>query len=172
MHVQAGSFGKTSQVGTRPNQRDPDAGARSLIRSTRGLVLLLGVLTLVRGSWSVKFPARLAVQWFAPRPKLLSVAFSGTAWSGSAGEASVAGTLSSRACNGSIQPLRLFTRAPLPTTVSATPVSGFVDAQRQRRPRRHASALTDLQCRPAAWRCLPRHQRHTRAAEGNGSFAV
>jgi general secretion pathway protein N len=95
-----------------------------LIRSKRGLVLV-GVLTLVVGLVSL-FPARVAVQWFAPAGISIS-GIHGTAWSGSASEASVAG-LYLIELEWSIRPLRLITGA-FSYKVSATPVSGFIDSE-------------------------------------------
>lgn len=94
-----------------------------MIRSKRGLVLV-GVLTLVVALVSL-FPARVAVQWFAPTDVAIS-GIQGTVWSGSAGEVSVAG-LYLRGVKWSIKPLRLITGA-LSYTVSGKPVSGFIDS--------------------------------------------
>jgi hypothetical protein len=94
-----------------------------LIHSKRGLVLV-GVITLVVGLVSL-FPARVAVQWFAPTEIAIS-GVQGTAWSGSASEVSVAG-LYLQELEWSIKPLRLLTGA-LSYTVSAKPVSGFIDS--------------------------------------------
>jgi general secretion pathway protein N len=93
-----------------------------LIRSTRGLIAI-GVLTLILGL-IVKLPARLAVQWFVPAEVAISD-IRGSAWSGSAGEASVAG-IYLRDVQWDFSPLKLFTGA-LGYEVSATPVSGFIE---------------------------------------------
>ena len=94
-----------------------------MIRSTRGLIVL-GVVTLIFGL-IIKLPARLAVQWFAPSEVAISD-MQGTAWSGSASEASVAG-IYVRDVQWEFSPLSLFTGA-LAYKVSATPVSGFIES--------------------------------------------
>jgi general secretion pathway protein N len=93
-----------------------------LIRSKRGLITV-GVLTLVLGL-IIMLPARLAVHWFAPSEVAIS-GIQGSAWSGSASEASVAG-IYLRDVRWKFAPLRLFTGA-LSYRLSATPVSGFVE---------------------------------------------
>jgi len=94
-----------------------------LIRSTRGLIAL-GVVTLILGL-IIKLPARLAVQWFAPSEVAISD-IRGSAWSGSASEASVAG-IYVRDVQWEFSPFSLFTGA-LTYKVSATPVSGFIES--------------------------------------------
>jgi general secretion pathway protein N len=94
-----------------------------LIRSTRGLIAV-GILTLIFGL-IVKLPARLAVHWFAPAEAAISD-IQGSAWSGSASEASVAG-IYLRDVQWEFSPLRLFTGV-LSYHVSATPVSGFIES--------------------------------------------
>lgn len=94
-----------------------------MIRSTRGLIAL-GVVTLILGL-IIKLPARLAVQWFAP-PEVAISDIRGSAWSGSASEASVVG-LYVRDVQWEFSPLQLFTGA-LGYKVSATPVSGFIES--------------------------------------------
>ena len=93
-----------------------------MIRSTRGLIAV-GILTLILGL-IIKLPARLAVQWFAP-PEVAISSIRGSAWSGSAGEASVAG-IYLRDLQWEFSPLRLFVGA-LGYDISATPVSGFIE---------------------------------------------
>jgi general secretion pathway protein N len=93
-----------------------------LIRSKRGLITV-GVLALVLGL-IIMLPARLAVHWFVPSEVTIS-GIQGSAWSGSANEASVAG-IYLRDVRWKFAPLRLFTGA-LSYRVSATPVSGFVE---------------------------------------------
>jgi general secretion pathway protein N len=93
-----------------------------LIRSKRGLITV-GVLALVLGL-IIMLPARLAVHWFVPSEVAIS-GIQGSAWSGSANEASVAG-IYLRDVRWKFAPLRLFTGA-LSYRVSATPVSGFVE---------------------------------------------
>jgi len=95
-----------------------------LIRSKRGLILV-GFLTLVVGLVSL-FPARVAIQWFAPTNVAIS-GIHGSVWSGGASEVSVVG-LYLRQVQWSIKPLRLMTGA-LSYKVSATPVSGFIDSE-------------------------------------------
>ncbi len=94
-----------------------------MIRSTRGLIAF-GVVTLILGL-IIKLPARLAVQWFAPSGVAISD-IRGSAWSGSASEASVAG-IYVRDVQWEFSPLSLFTGA-LAYKVSATPVSGFIES--------------------------------------------
>jgi general secretion pathway protein N len=93
-----------------------------LIHSKRGLITV-GVLTLILGL-IIKLPARVAVRWFAP-PNIAISGIQGTAWSGNAGEVSVAGVYL-RDVQWEFAPLRLFT-ASLSYQISATPVSGFVE---------------------------------------------
>jgi hypothetical protein len=93
-----------------------------LIRSTRGLIAV-GVLTLILGL-IIKLPARLAIQWFAPAEITISD-IRGSAWSGYASEASVAG-IYLRDVQWDFSPLQLFTGV-LGYDVSATPVSGFIE---------------------------------------------
>lgn len=93
-----------------------------MIRSKRGLITV-GVLALVLGL-IIMLPARLAVHWFVPSEVAIS-GIQGSAWSGSANEASVAG-IYLRDVRWKFAPLRLFTGA-LSYRVSATPVSGFVE---------------------------------------------
>jgi hypothetical protein len=93
-----------------------------LIRSKRGLISV-GVLTLITGL-VIMLPARLAVHWFVPSEVAIS-GIQGSAWSGSASEASVAG-IYLRDVQWEFAPLRLFSGA-LSYEVSATPVSGFVE---------------------------------------------
>ena len=93
-----------------------------MIRSKRGLISV-GVLTFILGL-IIMLPARLAVHWFAPSEVTIS-GIQGSAWSGSANEASVAG-IYLRDVQWKFAPLRLFTGA-LSYRVSATPVSGFVE---------------------------------------------
>jgi len=87
-------------------------------------VIALGVVTLILGL-IIKLPARLAVQWFAPSEVAISD-IRGSAWSGSAAEASVAG-IYVRDVQWEFSPLLLFTGA-LAYKVSATPVSGFIES--------------------------------------------
>lgn len=89
----------------------------------RGLIVL-GVVTLILGL-IIKLPARLAVQWFAP-PDVAISDIRGSAWSGSASEASVAG-IYVRDVQWEFSPLQLFTGV-LAYKVSATPVSGFIES--------------------------------------------
>jgi general secretion pathway protein N len=93
-----------------------------LIQSKRGLILV-GVITLLLGLL-IKMPARVAVHWLAP-PAVTISGIQGTVWSGSAGEASVAGVYL-RDVQWDIEPLQLFTGA-LSYRISATPVSGFLE---------------------------------------------
>jgi hypothetical protein len=93
-----------------------------LIRSKRGLISV-GVLTLITGL-VIMLPARLAVHWFVPSEVAIS-GIHGSAWSGSASEASVAG-IYLRDVKWEFAPLRLFLGV-LSYKVSATPVSGFVE---------------------------------------------
>lgn len=93
-----------------------------MIRSKRGLIAV-GVLALVLGL-IIMLPARLAVHWFVPSEVAIS-GIQGSAWSGSANEASVAGFYL-RDVRWKFAPLRLFTGA-LSYRVSAAPVSGFVE---------------------------------------------
>ena len=95
-----------------------------MIRSTRGLIAV-GVLTLVLGL-IIKLPARLAVHWFAP-PGVAISDIRGSAWSGSAGEASVTG-IYLRDVQWEFSPLQLFTGV-LGYQISATPMSGFVESE-------------------------------------------
>jgi len=94
-----------------------------LIRSTRGFIAV-GALALILGL-IIKLPARLAVQWFAP-PEVAISDIRGSAWSGSASEASVAG-IYVRDVQWEFSPLQLFTGS-LGYEVSATPVSGFIES--------------------------------------------
>ena len=87
-------------------------------------MIALGVVTLILGL-IIKLPARLAVQWFAPSEVAISD-IRGSAWSGSAAEASVAG-IYVRDVQWEFSPLLLFTGA-LAYKVSATPVSGFIES--------------------------------------------
>jgi len=93
-----------------------------LIHSVRGLIAV-GVLTLILGL-IINLPARLAVQWFAP-PEVAISNIQGSAWSGRASEASVAG-IYLRDVQWDFSPLRLFTGA-ISYRVTATPVSGFIE---------------------------------------------
>ena len=93
-----------------------------MIRSTRGLIVV-GVLTLILGL-IIKLPARLAVHWFAP-PEVAMSDIQGSAWSGRASEASVAGVYV-RDVQWDFSPLQLFTGG-FSYQVSATPVSGFIE---------------------------------------------
>jgi len=94
-----------------------------LIRSTGGLITV-GILTLILGL-IVKLPARLAVHWFAP-PEAAISHIQGSAWSGSASEASISGVYL-RDLQWEFSPFRLFTGV-LSYHVSATPVSGFIES--------------------------------------------
>jgi len=93
-----------------------------LIHSTRGLITV-GILVLILGL-IIKLPARLAVNWLAPSEVAISD-IQGSAWSGSASEASVAGVYL-RDVRWEFSPLQLFT-GDLSYEVNATPVSGFIE---------------------------------------------
>lgn len=93
-----------------------------MILSKRGLVAV-GALILILGL-IIQLPARLAVRWFAP-PELTISGIQGSAWSGSASEASAAGIYVSDV-QWDFSPLRLFTGV-LAYQINATPVSGFVE---------------------------------------------
>ncbi len=94
-----------------------------MIRSTRGLITC-GAVTLIFGL-VILFPARVAVHWFAPADLAIG-SIQGTIWTGSADEASVSG-LYLRDIQWTLSPLRVFT-GELSFTVSATPVSGFIES--------------------------------------------
>jgi len=93
-----------------------------LIRSIRGLIAV-GALTLILGL-IITLPARVAVHWFAP-PEVAMSDIQGSAWSGRASEASVAGVYV-RDVQWDFSPLQLFTGG-FSYQVSATPVSGFIE---------------------------------------------
>jgi general secretion pathway protein N len=93
-----------------------------LIRSKRGL-LAAGILVLLLGL-IVMFPARVAVHWFVPDSVMLS-GIQGTAWHGSANEASMNGFYC-RDIRWHINPVRLFV-GELSYRVEATPLSGFIE---------------------------------------------
>jgi hypothetical protein len=71
-------------------------------------------------------PARVAVHWFAPSGVAIGD-IRGSAWSGSAGEVSVAG-IYLRDVQWEFSPLQLFTGV-LGYQVNATPISGFVESE-------------------------------------------
>ena len=95
-----------------------------MIRSKRGLlaigttVFLLGLIVL--------FPARVAVHWFAPAELAVS-GIDGSAWSGSAAEASFDGGYF-RNTRWRIEPLRLLT-GKLSYRVETTPTLGFIQSR-------------------------------------------
>ena len=93
-----------------------------MIRSIRGLIAV-GALTLILGL-IITLPARVAVHWFAP-PEVAMSDIQGSAWSGRASEASVAGVYV-RDVQWDFSPLQLFTGG-FSYQVSATPVSGFIE---------------------------------------------
>jgi len=95
-----------------------------LIRSKRGLILT-GALVLLLGL-VILFPARVAFHWFAPAALQIS-GVQGTAWHGSAIEASVSGVYV-RNIKWDIKPLRLLTGA-LSYRVAATLESGFAESE-------------------------------------------
>ena len=94
-----------------------------MIRSKRGLITT-GVLTLFIGLL-VMFPARVAVHWFVPS-EIAVAGIDGTAWTGSAKEASFGG-IYLRDVSWSINATRLLT-GELSYRVIATPVSGFFES--------------------------------------------
>ncbi len=94
-----------------------------MIRTKRGLITA-GLLTVLIGL-TVTFPARVAYHLAAP-PSVAVAGIEGTAWNGSAREASIGG-LYLRDLRWEIRPLSLFT-GELSYAVSAKPVSGFLDA--------------------------------------------
>ena len=93
-----------------------------MIGTIRGLIVS-GVLALTLGLLSL-FPARVAYHWFAP-PEIAISGIHGTAWVGSAAEASVGG-LYVRNLSWRIRPLQLFT-GKLSYRVSATPPAGILE---------------------------------------------
>lgn len=95
-----------------------------MIRSKRGLILT-GALVLVLGL-VILFPARVALNWFAPAGLQIS-AVQGSAWRGNALEASVNGVYV-RDVKWDIRPLRLLTGA-LTYRVEATLESGFSESE-------------------------------------------
>ena len=94
-----------------------------MIRTKRGLILV-GLLTLAIGLVTM-LPARVAYHVAAP-PGVAVAGIDGTAWNGTAEEASVGG-LYLRDLQWKLKPLALFT-GQVAYTVSAKPVSGFLDA--------------------------------------------
>lgn len=94
-----------------------------MIRSKRGL-LAVGILVLLLGL-IVIFPARVAVHWLVPDTLTLS-GIQGTAWNGSASEASANG-IYCRDIHWHINPMRLFV-GELSYQVKATPLSGFIES--------------------------------------------
>lgn len=92
------------------------------MRSKRGLIGV-GLLTLVIGLF-VMVPARVAYH-FVASPDLAVSGMTGTAWNGTAREASVGG-LYFRELKWDLHPLAILT-GRLSYTVSAKPVSGFFD---------------------------------------------
>jgi len=95
-----------------------------LIRSKRGLILT-GALVLLLGL-AILFPARVALNWFAPAGLRIS-GVQGSAWHGNAREASVNGVYV-RDMKWNVQPLRLLTGA-LSYRVEATLESGFAESE-------------------------------------------
>jgi general secretion pathway protein N len=93
------------------------------MRSKRGLIGV-GLLTLVTGLL-VMPPARVAYHMVAS-PDLAVSGLTGTAWSGTAREASIGGLYLSE-LQWSLHPLAIFT-GRLSYTVSAKPISGSLDA--------------------------------------------
>lgn len=94
-----------------------------MIRTKRGLVMV-GLLTLTVGLVTM-LPARFAYHVAAP-PGVAVAGIDGTAWNGTAKEASVNG-LYLRDLKWKLKPLALFT-GQLAYTISAKPVSGFLDS--------------------------------------------
>lgn len=94
-----------------------------MIISKRGLIVA-GVLTLILGLLAL-FPARVAFQWFAT-PKIAISGIQGTAWHGSASEASIGG-LYVRNLSWQIKPLQLLTGS-LTYRVAGTPPAGFFES--------------------------------------------
>lgn len=85
---------------------------------------MLGLLALTLGLLSL-FPARVAYHWFAP-PEIAISGIHGTAWVGSAAEAS-AGGLYVRNLSWRIRPLQLFT-GKLSYRVVASPPAGILES--------------------------------------------
>lgn len=94
-----------------------------MIRTRRGLIAV-GLLVLLLGL-IVMFPARVAVHYFVPEVVALS-GIQGSVWRGSASAASVDG-IYCRDIRWEMNPLRLFS-GEVAYRVSATPVSGFIEA--------------------------------------------
>ena len=93
------------------------------MQSMRVLVIT-GTLALVIGLLAM-FPARVAIEWFAPGGVTFSNS-SGTIWSGRAAGASTGG-ITLRNIEWRFKPLSLF-KGQLAFAVSANPPSGFMDA--------------------------------------------
>jgi general secretion pathway protein N len=94
------------------------------MHSKRGLILA-GLLTLLVGLL-VMLPARVVYHFAAP-PGVAVAGIQGSAWQGAAREASV-GDLYLHDLRWQLQPLAILT-GKLVYTVSAKPISGFVDAK-------------------------------------------
>jgi general secretion pathway protein N len=90
----------------------------------RKTLILVGLLSFV-AAFAMRFPARVAYDWFAP-PVVRASGLEGTVWSGSAAEASAAG-LYLRELKWRLRPLRLFT-GKLAASIEASPSSGFFEA--------------------------------------------
>jgi general secretion pathway protein N len=91
---------------------------------SRKTLLLVGLLTFA-AAFVVRFPARVAYNWFAP-PALHVSGLQGSIWSGSATEVSAAG-LYLRDLNWRLRPLGLLV-GKLAASVEASPSSGFLEA--------------------------------------------
>ena len=94
-----------------------------MISSKRGLIAA-GVLTLILGLLAL-FPARVAFHWFAT-PQISISGIQGTAWHGSAGEASFGG-IYVRNLSWQIKPLHLLT-GELTYRIVGTPPAGFFES--------------------------------------------
>ena len=95
-----------------------------MIRSRVGLISI-GVITLILGL-IVKFPARVAAHWLLP-PEIAINGIEGSAWNGSAREAS-AGGIYVRDVKWNFNVMQMFTGA-LSYDIEATPVSGFFESR-------------------------------------------
>jgi general secretion pathway protein N len=95
-----------------------------LIRSKGGLITI-GVAMLILGL-VIKLPARIAVHWLVP-PQIAIGGIEGSAWNGSAREAS-AGGIYVRDVKWNLNAMRMFTGA-LSYAIEATPVSGFFESE-------------------------------------------
>lgn len=91
---------------------------------SRKTLLFVGLLTFV-AAFIMRFPARVAYDWFAPSAVQLS-GLEGTIWSGSAAGVSAAG-LYLRDLKWRLRPLRLVT-GKVAASIEASPSSGFLQA--------------------------------------------